>query len=148
MYLSGGVFWRGLGDSVSGADMSYRYTQQDVKDILARNQPSKSKYGNKKVVVDNIGFDSKREAARYNELKLMAGAGLISDLVCHPAYVIKINGIHICDVILDFRYYDLQKRVTESAIVIEDVKGKDNDLSRLKRKLVEAQYGFKVTLVK
>jgi Protein of unknown function (DUF1064). len=126
--------------------MGYRYTQQDVKDILAKNQPSKSKYGNKRVVVDNIGFDSKREAARYNELKLMAGAGLISDLVCHPAYVIKINAIHICDVILDFRYFDLKQR----DIVIEDVKsvGTNNALSRLKRKLVEAQYGFKVVLIK
>lgn len=38
------------------------------------------KYGNKKVTVDGIVFDSKKEAARYKELKLMEAAGEIKDL--------------------------------------------------------------------
>lgn len=38
------------------------------------------KYGNKKVVVDGIEFDSKKEARRYSELKLLQRAGQISDL--------------------------------------------------------------------
>lgn len=38
------------------------------------------KYGNKKVVVDGIQFDSKKEAQRYCELKLMQRAGVISEL--------------------------------------------------------------------
>lgn len=41
---------------------------------------SKEKYGNKKVTVDGIAFDSKREAARYCELKMLERAGKITDL--------------------------------------------------------------------
>mgnify|MGYP002512892779 CR=1 FL=1 len=38
------------------------------------------KYGNRKVVVDGIEFDSLKEAQRYWELKLLQRAGHISDL--------------------------------------------------------------------
>lgn len=39
-----------------------------------------NKYGNRKVVVDGITFDSRREAIRYQELILLQRAGEISDL--------------------------------------------------------------------
>ena len=38
------------------------------------------KYGNKKIEVDGIEFDSKKEARRYCELKVMERAGVISGL--------------------------------------------------------------------
>lgn len=38
------------------------------------------KYGNNKVVVDGIEFDSQKEARRYYELKLLQRAGQITDL--------------------------------------------------------------------
>ena len=39
-----------------------------------------NKYGNKKVIIDGVVFDSKREAKRYQELKLLERCGAISDL--------------------------------------------------------------------
>lgn len=39
-----------------------------------------SKYNNKKVMLDGIVFDSKREATRFAELKLLERAGQISKL--------------------------------------------------------------------
>lgn len=39
-----------------------------------------SKYHSKKVMVDGIEFDSKREAKRYGELLLLERAGAITDL--------------------------------------------------------------------
>lgn len=39
-----------------------------------------SKYHSKKVVLDGIEFDSKREAKRYGELLLLERAGAITDL--------------------------------------------------------------------
>ena len=39
-----------------------------------------NKYFNKKITVDGIKFDSKKEANRYNELKLLKRAGLIEEL--------------------------------------------------------------------
>ena len=41
---------------------------------------SKEKYGNKKVKVNGIEFDSKREAYRYCELKMLERAGAITHL--------------------------------------------------------------------
>ena len=39
-----------------------------------------NKYHAKKVTVDGIEFDSRREANRFAELKLMERAGMITDL--------------------------------------------------------------------
>lgn len=39
-----------------------------------------NKYHNKKVVIDGVTFDSKLEATRYTELKLLERKGLIKDL--------------------------------------------------------------------
>jgi hypothetical protein len=43
-------------------------------------QPSPRKYGNRKITVGGITFDSKREAKRYQELYFQQRAGEISDL--------------------------------------------------------------------
>jgi hypothetical protein len=101
-----------------------------------------NKYGAVKVQVDGYTFDSKAEAKRYGELRLLERAGEISHLEVHPSYPITINRIAVCKVILDFSYF-----TCGDAAVVEDVKGKDNALSRLKRKLVEAQHGLKVNLI-
>ena len=39
-----------------------------------------SKYKSRKVTIDGITFDSKKESERYKELKLLRQAGIISDL--------------------------------------------------------------------
>lgn len=46
------------------------------------------KYGNKKVVIDGIEFDSRKEARRYSELKLLEKAGEIRDLQMQVKYVL------------------------------------------------------------
>lgn len=45
-----------------------------------------SKYGNRKTMYNGLAFDSKREAARYQDLRLLEQAGVIHDLVCQPKY--------------------------------------------------------------
>lgn len=40
----------------------------------------KRKYNNQKIVIDGIAFDSRREAHRYRELKMLERAGEISEL--------------------------------------------------------------------
>ena len=40
----------------------------------------RNKYYNKKTCIDGIEFDSRKEARRYQELKLMERAGVIKDL--------------------------------------------------------------------
>ena len=65
-----------------------------------------SKYKSIKVVVDGITFDSKREAKRYGELKLMEQAGLIELLETQPVYRLEVNGKLICKYIADFEYFN------------------------------------------
>ena len=45
-----------------------------------------AKLGNRKVTVDVIEFDSKKEAQRYYELKLLQRAGVISELELQKEY--------------------------------------------------------------
>lgn len=101
------------------------------------------KYGNKRTIIDGINFHSKKEANRYLELKLLLKRGHIADLELQPSYQIVLSGIRICKVILDFRY----KLIPSNLTVIEDVKGHDTAMSKLKRKMVEAAYGIKVVLL-
>jgi Protein of unknown function (DUF1064) len=73
----------------------------------------RSKYKNKKTVIDGITFDSIKESKRYAELMLLLRAGEINNLKCHPFVSISINGIHICKVFADFSYFEMNKRVFE-----------------------------------
>jgi hypothetical protein len=98
-----------------------------------------SKYHNSHVVEDGITFDSKAEARRYQELRLMLAAGLITALEVHPYYPLVVNGVKVGGYEADFRYV-----TTEGRAVIEDVKGVRTDTYRIKKSLVEALYGIKV----
>ena len=86
---------------------------------------------------------SRIEARRCDDLSRKEATGEITHLRQQPAFAIEIGGRKICKVILDFEY-----RMAGSGLQIdEDVKGKDNPMSKLKRKMVEAAYpGIVVTL--
>jgi hypothetical protein len=47
------------------------------------------KYRNQPVEIDGIRFDSKAEARRYGELKLLESAGAISRLEHHPVFLLE-----------------------------------------------------------
>ena len=103
---------------------------------------SKSKYGNKKVVIDGIKFDSKREAQRYGALQLMLKAGLISNLRLQVPYQITVNGMKVCKYIADFVYNDNGKEI------VEDVKGVRTEGYILKKKRMRACLGVVIVEVK
>lgn len=103
------------------------------------------KYHNTKVSVDGIMFDSKLEAKRYGQLKLMEHAGVIRDLELQPEYELipsfKKNGKTWRRTVYkaDFRYILCE----DDRIIIEDVKGSTaviTDVFRLKQKLFEYRY--------
>jgi hypothetical protein len=93
-----------------------------------------SKYKSKATTIDGIRFASKAEARRYGELKVMLGAGLISDLELQPSFPVRINGIKVFTYKGDFQYRD------QGGTVVEDVKGFKTPVYRLKKKCVEAFY--------
>jgi len=100
-----------------------------------------NKYKNKKTVVDGITFDSKKEARRYGELKLLEKAGEIRGLKLQPKLPIEVNGQKVCTYIGDFEYIDTSK---DQVVIIEDVKGRKTPMYNLKKKLVKAVYGIEI----
>lgn len=111
------------------------------------------KYRNEPCTVDGIAFDSKKEATRYQQLKLMVRAGQIEALELQPEYALACGGTPIkilnknnvgrrSTYRADFRYFDK----AAGCEVVEDVKGMDTAVSRLKRAIVEAEHGVRVKL--
>lgn len=103
------------------------------------------KYHNKKTVADGIKFDSKLEAERYAQLKVLERAGFIRDLELQPEYELipsfRKNGKTWRRTVYkaDFRYILCEDDKT----IIEDVKGSISvitDVFRLKQKLFEYKY--------
>ena len=106
---------------------------------------TRNKYKAKASYEDGHRFLSQLELGRYQELKLLTkakGNERIYELQLHPQYPIFINSRHICMVELDFQYRD-----SRGTLHVEDTKGVDTVLSKLKRKLVEAVHSLKVELV-
>ena len=48
-----------------------------------------NKYGNRKIIVDNIKFDSIKESIRYKELVLLQKTGKIQDLKLQPRFLLQ-----------------------------------------------------------
>lgn len=82
--------------------------------------------------VDGITFHSRREARRYEQLKLLEKAGVIRNLELQPRFPLKVNGHLICTYVGDFCYYE------EGYRVIEDSKGYRTREYITKRKLLLA----------
>lgn len=99
-----------------------------------------NKYRNKKVIVDDYIFDSIQESRRYKELKMLLKAGQIQNLELQPHFLLqesfKKNGktYRKIEYIADFKYIENNK------IIIEDVKGIQTDVFKLKHKLFEKIY--------
>jgi hypothetical protein len=95
-----------------------------------------SKYKAIRTTIDGHTFASKAEANRYQHLKLLEKAGQITNLSLQPRYALDVGGVHICNYIADFRYWD------EGGRVVEDVKGVRTPVYKLKKKLMLACHGI------
>jgi len=98
----------------------------------------RSKYNAVKTTVDGIKFDSKAEARRYSELKLLLKAKTIADLELQPRYDFVVNGVKIGFYKADFRYK------MGNRLIIEDVKGVKTPVYNLKKKLMKAIHGIDI----
>jgi hypothetical protein len=101
----------------------------------------RNKFGAIKTVVDNIVFDSKREAAVYGELRYEFGA---CDITVHPKYDLIVNGQKIATYKPDFVVRD------GPDIRVIDVKSKPTAKKRdfvLVRKLMKAIHGIDVEVI-
>lgn len=99
-----------------------------------------NKYRNKKVKVDDKIFDSIQESRRYKELKILERAGKIKSLELQPHFLLqgsfKKNGktYRKIEYIADFKYIEGGKTI------VEDVKGIQTDVFKIKHKIFEKMY--------
>lgn len=99
-----------------------------------------SKYKNQKTQIDMYVFDSAKEAQRYRELTLLERAGEISNLELQPRFLLqesfKKNGktYRKIEYIADFKYTEKDKTI------VEDVKGLQTEVFKIKHKLFEKKY--------
>jgi Protein of unknown function (DUF1064) len=101
--------------------------------------------------IDGVTFASAGEMKRYWFLKVMQSRGIITNLVIQPRFELIIEGRpckydtgRTIRYVADFKY----NITTTGEDVIEDYKGFDEKLSRLKRAVVEAIYKIKIRVVK
>lgn len=120
------------------------------------------KYRNKKIVLDGIRFDSKKEGIRYRELSLLEKAGAITDLkrqvkfVLIPAQREFTNEIYTKGpkkgcfkpgklLEREVSYYaDFVYRDRSGKLVVEDTKGMRTTDYIIKRKLMLKVYGVAI----
>ncbi|MFH1739139.1 MAG: DUF1064 domain-containing protein [bacterium] len=89
------------------------------------------KYGACATVIDGIRFASKREAERYAELKLLERMNIIQDLFIQPRFRMPPGFAYVAD----FQYTD-----ANGQSIVEDVKGVETPVFKLKRKCLEYFY--------
>lgn len=97
-----------------------------------------SKYRAIPTLVDGIRFASKAEAARYTELKQLQADGQIQWFIRQPSFDLPAGLRYVADFLI---------RWTDGSVSVEDVKGVETDVFKMKRKLFEAQYQ-NLTIVK
>lgn len=99
-----------------------------------------NKYHNQWVFSDGKWFASKKEENRYYELKLLEKTGVIKYLETQPKFLLqpkfKKKGKTYREIayIADFSY------VENNNLVVEDVKGVETEVFKLKRKMFEYRY--------
>lgn len=104
-----------------------------------------TKYRNKKTTLDGVEFDSKREAARYSQLRMLERVGQIRDLSLQPKFTLvdsqrRADGKAERPVvyIADFMYFE------GDICVVEDAKGMKTPEYIIKRKLMLSRHGITV----
>lgn len=110
-----------------------------------------SKYHAKKVTVDGITFDSRKEANRFCELKWLERAGKIKNLQRqvkfeltpafkdHTGKVFEKTSSYTADFV-----YDEVLTTGQTLQIVEDVKGYRTKEYILKRKMMFARYGIRI----
>ena len=101
-----------------------------------------AKYRAVPTVINKIRFDSRAEAHRYSELRFLELAGEILDLKVHPSFELLPKAITPAGVKVRKVSYEADFAYTEKdgTKVVEDVKGVETPVFRLKMNLFLRKY--------
>jgi hypothetical protein len=118
-------------------------------DSLVAAVKQREKFGNQKVTIDGILFDSKKEGAHYLLLKMRERLKEIDGLERQPVFPIYIDTpdrgrIHCGDFTADFRYWE--HYCGKDVLRVIDVKSpaSKTEAYQLRKKLVEAIYNIEI----
>lgn len=118
-----------------------RWSYQDLLRIKGVRNNKKNLYHAVKKEVDGIIFDSTLESKRYMYLKMMQSCGEISDLNMQVKYVLQegftVRGRRHRPITYKADFTYLQNGV----LVIEDAKGKELPIFRMKMKMLIKSLG-------
>lgn len=129
-------------DPFKGAPMAHKYGQ--CRTCLGNYPLSKfahrcpkialRKFQNHYVILDHLTFDSLREAQKYSQRVWLLAQNIISDLIVHPRFELRVDGQKVCSYVGDFRYTHKDKKI------VEDIKGVETPVFKLKAKLFRILY--------
>ncbi len=116
---------------------------------LTKQTSTRSKYNAKKVVIDNIKFDSKAEAAYYQQLKLLKMSGEVVSFDLQPEFILQDSFVKNGKKYHAIKYRaDFLVRYKDGHEELIDVKGMLTNEFILKRKLFEMRYMQSIKCVK
>lgn len=117
--------------------MQAKLTVDEYK-TLTKSRGRRSKYGAQPVNIDGLRFDSKKEAARWNQLVLLERAGVIQGLRRQVPFVLidKSKYGRAIKYVADFSY------MQDGVEIVEDAKGYRTDVYKLKKRMLAERYGI------
>ncbi|EDI8768609.1 TPA_asm: DUF1064 domain-containing protein [Listeria monocytogenes] len=108
---------------------------------LTKRTSTRSKYNAKKVVIDNIKFDSKAEAAYYEQLKLLKMSGEVVSFDLQPEFILQDSFVKNGKKYHAIKYRaDFLVRYKDGHEELIDIKGMLTKEFRIKQKLFELRY--------
>jgi hypothetical protein len=126
--------------------------RRDPAPQLVQAPATTNKFHASPVTIDGRRFASRKEGARYLELRLLEKTGAIADLECQPVFPLYVMEVWRSQVPIrittvgkftaDFRYTDL----ATGEIVVEDTKSDPTktEAYRLRKRLAEVIHGMTV----
>ena len=118
-----------------------RMSVAQARDMGILDKPKKHKYGAIKTVIDGIPFASRKEAAKYQELKLLKMAGEITDIELQPEFELQASYVRHGKVIRGIVYRaDFRVAYADGRVVVMDTKGFRTKEYLIKKKMLLAKY--------
>jgi hypothetical protein len=116
-------------------DKTEHMSAAEYRELISGKSLRRNKYNAAKTEFDGKVYDSKKEAARAAELKLLQKAGEIMAFAEQVTFLLPAGVKYIADFVIIGN---------DLSVTVEDVKGFKTDVYKLKKKLMEEVHGIRI----
>jgi len=113
--------------------------------------PRGTKYGSKAQTVDGLWFPSKLQAARYRQLVELQAAGIVSWFIREPRFDLGGGVKYAADFLVVWNLHNHAAgevvKLAAARVTVEDCKGVETAVFKVKKKLLEARYPFRLKIL-